>query len=86
MNLGIMKFIAKEAGLHVPNLKKERYLPITRAVRHFYGATSLFDLVGEKTGVTKDLKTRFPDSYRQIQSITYYLILDDSNPLSHCSR
>jgi hypothetical protein len=34
------------------------------------------------TGVTDDLKTCFSDSYRQIQSLVYYLILEDKNPLS----
>ena len=40
----------------------------------------------EKTGVTEDLKTCFPDSYRQILSIAYYLILEDRNPLSRFPR
>lgn len=50
--------------------------------RKFFGATYLFDRIGEATGVTEDLKTCFPDNYRQILSITYYLILEDKNPLS----
>lgn len=55
---------------------------ITYASRKFYGAIYLFDRIGEQTGVTKDLRTCFPDSYRQILSIAYYLILEDKNPLS----
>jgi transposase len=57
-------------------------VPITCAARGFYGATYLFDHIGEDTGVTEDLKTCFPDTYRQILSIAYYLILEDKNPLS----
>ena len=57
-------------------------VPITWAARRFYGATYLFDRIGEDTGVTEDLKTCFPDHYRQILSIAYYLILEDRNPLS----
>ncbi len=38
--------------------------PVTVAARNFYGATYLFDQVGEATGVTQDLQTCFPDSYR----------------------
>lgn len=57
-------------------------VPITRTTRNFYGATYLFDRIGEATGVTEDLKTCFPDSCRQILSIAYYLILEDKNPLS----
>ncbi len=61
-------------------------VPITRTKRSFYGATYLFDRIGEDTGVTEDLKTCFPESYRQLQSIAYYLILEDRNPLSRFNR
>jgi hypothetical protein len=36
--------------------------------------------------VIEDLKICFPDSYRQILSIAYYLILEDKNPLSRFPR
>lgn len=36
--------------------------------------------------MTEDLKTCFPDSYRQILSLAYYLILEDRNSLSRFSR
>jgi transposase len=49
--------------------------------RSFYGATYLLDAIGEKLGITLDLKRCFPDTYRQILSIAYYLILEDSTPL-----
>lgn len=61
-------------------------VPITRTSRSFYGATSLFDQIGENTGVTEDLKTCFPENYRQILSLAYYLILEDRNPLSRFPR
>ncbi|KJS28349.1 MAG: hypothetical protein VR64_24950 [Desulfatitalea sp. BRH_c12] len=61
-------------------------MPVTRTKRSFYGATYLFDRIGEDTGVTEDLKTCFPESYRQILSIDYYLILEDRNPLSRFNR
>lgn len=61
-------------------------VPITHVGRSFYGATYLFDCIGENTGVTEDLKTCFPDSYRQILSIAYYLIIEDKNPLSRFPR
>jgi len=65
---------------------KRGSVPITRMTRSFYGATYLFDRIGEDTGVEEDLKTCFPDSYRQILSIAYYLILEDKNPLSRFPR
>jgi transposase len=61
-------------------------VPATRTKRSFYGATYLFDRIGDDTGVTEDLKTCFPESYRQILSIAYYLILEDRNPLSRFNR
>lgn len=61
-------------------------MPITLTTRNFYGATYLFDRIGKDSGVTEDLKTCFPDSYRQILSIAYYLILEDKNPLSRFPR
>lgn len=51
------------------------------AHRSFYGATFLLDKIGEKIGVTKDLKQCFPDTYKQVLSIVYYLILEESAPL-----
>lgn len=56
--------------------------PITDVARGFYGATYLFDAIGEKLGMIADLKKCFPDTYKQILSTAYYLILEDKNPLS----
>jgi transposase len=57
-------------------------VPVTQAKQSFHGATYLFDALGDKLGITKDLKGCFPDTYKQILSIAYYLILEDRNPLS----
>ena len=57
-------------------------VPITLMAKSFYGAAHFFDSIGETTGVADDLKKCFPDSYKQILSIAYYLILEDRNPLS----
>ena len=55
---------------------------ITNCLRGFYGATYLFDKIGEVTGVTADLKACFPDDYKRILSIVYFLILEENNSLS----
>ena len=39
-------------------------VPVTESKRLFYGATYLFDAIGEKLGITKDLKKCFPDTYK----------------------
>ncbi|NLV28218.1 MAG: IS1634 family transposase [Methanomicrobiales archaeon] len=68
--------------------KREAKLPAEQAPkctavasRSFFGATYLFDAIGEKLSITKDLKQCFPDTYQQILSIAYYLILEESAPL-----
>jgi transposase len=55
--------------------------PALQTSRSFYGATYLLDMIGENLGLTEDLKRCFPNDYKQILSIAYYLILEDKNPL-----
>ena len=50
--------------------------PSLSVSRKFFGATYLLDRIGKKIGITEDLKACFPDSYRMILSIAYYLILE----------
>ena len=75
-------------GEIVPTTKKKRNslsiedISWITANRTFFGATYLFDWIGNTTGVVEDLQKCFPESYRQILSIAYYLILEDRNPLS----
>jgi transposase len=56
--------------------------PTLESKRRFYGATYLFDAIGEKLGVTRDLQQYFPDIYQQILSLSYYLVLEDRDPMS----
>ncbi|OMF18506.1 transposase [Paenibacillus sp. FSL H8-0548] len=56
-------------------------VPSTQMARKFYGATYLFDAIGENLGIVQDLKQCFPELAQQILSIVYYLILEDNNPL-----
>ena len=60
--------------------------PTPQTKRLYYGATYLFDQIGEQTGVTQDLKACFPNQYKQILSLAYYLILEDQNPLSRFTK
>ena len=54
--------------------------------RRFAGATYLFDAICSKTGVTEDLKCCFGERWSAILSVAYYLIIEDSNPLSRFGR
>ena len=56
--------------------------PSLECKRLFCGATHLFDRIGERIGVTEDLRHCFPETWRQILSVAYYLILEDRNPMS----
>ena len=56
--------------------------PWLYAKRKFYGATYLFDCIAKATGVVDDLQVCFPDTYNELLSVAYYLILEDKNPLS----
>jgi transposase len=73
---------AGHSGHHDNKVRKRGPVPIENVSRSFYGATFLFDAIGEKLGITADLKKCFPDTYQQILSTAYYLIMEDKNPLS----
>jgi transposase len=49
--------------------------------RKFYGATHLLDQITQKLHIEEDLKQCFPQTYKQILSIAYYLTLEDNSPL-----
>mgnify|MGYP000867917671 CR=1 FL=1 len=61
-------------------------VPFLQAKHLYCGATYLFDKISDKLDITDDLRKCFPDSYKKIQSIAYYLILEDSNPLYRFSK
>jgi len=60
----------------VVQLIKPGPMAIDMTARRFYGAAYLLDEIGNKLGLTEDLKQCFPSTYKQIQSIAYYLILE----------
>ena len=60
--------------------------PQPTMTRKFCGATCLLDEIGEKIGITADLKACFPTTYKMILSIAYYLIMEDSSPLYRFSK
>ena len=60
---------------------KQGPVPSTNIKHSYYGATYLFDAIGESLGITDDLKTCFPENHKQILSVAYFLILEDRNSL-----
>ncbi len=69
-------------GASPPTMPKQGRTPSLECRRRFHGATHLFDSIGDRLGVTEDLKHCFPGSYKQILSVAYYLIMEDRNPMS----
>jgi len=61
-------------------------VPSLKCKRLFCGATSLFDAIGEKLGITADLEKCFPQSYKKILSVAYYLVMEDRNPMSRFAK
>lgn len=61
-------------------------VPVVDAKRLYAGGTWLLSAIGEKLGIMADLKQCFPNQYKQLLSIAYYLILEDHNPLIRFSK
>ena len=59
-------------------VKIQQFIPVERK---FCGATYLFDAISDKLGLTSDLKSCFPATYKMLLSIAYYLIPEGSAPL-----
>lgn len=71
----------RQEALETDQKAKPGPVPITAVNRRFYGATYLLDEIGKALGVAQDLKNCFPNTYKQIQSIAYYLILESDSAL-----
>lgn len=69
-----------------PIRAKRGRVPSLSVSRQFYGATYLLDKIGEKIGLVDDLHTCFPDNYKMILSIAYFLVLEESSSLFRFGR
>lgn len=61
----------------IPNLQAP-----TESARKFYGATYLLERIGDHYGITEDLQRCFPDTYKQILSLAFFLVLEENNTIS----
>ena len=61
-------------------------VPSIKSQRLFYGATYLFDAIGEKLRITADLQKCFPQTYKKILSVAYYLVIEDRNPMNRFGK
>lgn len=76
------------ARLKLEELGKQGAIPKNDrpASRTYFGATYLLDAIGEFTGVAADLKESFPEDFQKIQSLAYYLILENECPMYRFSK
>ncbi len=78
-------------GKYLLSMQKEEIpkrgpAPVSECRCSFYGATYLLDQIGEKLGITADLKACFPDVYRQILSLSYFLVTESGLPMYRFPR
>lgn len=71
----------KKENIENGTSKKRGPKPSPVVKHQYYGATYLLDCISEELGLTTDLRACFPNTYKQILSIAYYLILEDKSPL-----
>lgn len=71
----------KDKTKEVSSAVKPGPVPFSESWHLFYGATYLLESFSDNIGLTEDLRTCFPEDYREVLSIAFYLILEDNNPL-----
>ena len=74
--------LAKEKGFAT----KRGPVPARECRRLFSGATYLFDKIGADLGIDEDLRSCYPEIYKEIQSLAYYIALEPSSPLYRYKR
>ncbi|MFZ3171151.1 MAG: transposase [Carboxydocellales bacterium] len=72
---------AKQQSTDESQVPKRGPVPRTETSHLYYGATYLLDCIGDSVGITRNLELCFPNDYKRILSIAYYLILENNNPL-----
>ena len=60
--------------------------PAPECKRLFVGATYLFDRISDELGIGADLRACFPEIYREILSLAYYLALEPCSPMYRFKR
>jgi len=59
---------------------------LTPARRTYFGATHLLDEISRFTGIEEDLRICFPDDYKMLMSLAYYLVLESDSPMYRFDR
>ena len=74
---------AKKGESKTPKALPARTGPVsyTETKHLYFGATYLLEQFADQIGLTTDLKQCFPDMYKKLLSVAFYLVLEDNNPL-----
>ena len=74
---------AKKGESKTPKALPARTGPVsyTETKHLYFGATYLLEQFADQIGLTTDLKQCFPDIYKKLLSVAFYLVLEDNNPL-----
>ncbi len=72
---------SRKKEVPVPTAVKPGPTAYTESRHLYYGATYLLETFAANLGLTIDLRSCFPDHYKQLLSIAFFLILEDNNPL-----
>ena len=67
--------------------EEDAALPKTKIVNRVYvGSTYLLNRISESNGIESDLKRAFPDIYKELLSLAYYLVLQSDSPMYRFPR
>jgi transposase len=78
----ILYYRANKLGVELIN----RNSSINQTNDLYYGAVYLLEQIGIITGLESDLSQCFPDNYKQILSLVYYMVLEDHSPFYRFDR
>jgi transposase len=66
--------------------KGDAATPVKLARRCYFGATHLLDEISKITGIQEDLRACFPQNYKALISMAYYLVLESESPMYRFPR
>lgn len=72
---------SKNTNTTALHAQKSGPVPFTVSNHLYYGATYLLEELSDSIGLTADLRLCFPDTYKKLLSVAFYLVLEDNNPL-----
>jgi transposase len=74
-------FIPNKDYLAAQDNKPKEQTVKRQPAKSYVGATYLLDEISKLTGIEQDLKASFPEKYKEILSLVYYLVLESDSPM-----